>query len=67
MDKMFMGWKCPECGRIFSPYLHTCPYCTGEEKYSNPADIKEEKEEKKYGISKEILDEWQYGPTEGGE
>lgn len=67
MNKIFMGWKCPECGRIFSPYLHTCPHCTGEEKYSKPTDTKEEKEEKKYGISKEILAEWQFGPAEGGE
>lgn len=73
-NNIFMGWKCPECSRVFSPYLHTCPYCTGEERYSRPVENKNiavnESEEVKNGkgfdLSTEILNEWQYGPKEGG-
>ena len=21
------GWVCPKCGRVFSPYTLSCPYC----------------------------------------
>lgn len=21
------GWVCPLCGRVYSPYQDTCPYC----------------------------------------
>lgn len=68
IEQAFMGWKCPECGRVFSPFLHTCPYCSGEEIYK-AAEVQTPKEnsEIKINIPNEILTEWQYGPAEGGD
>jgi len=69
---VFMGWKCPECGRIFSPYLHTCPHCTGEERYSKPVEnknipVEEEKKIEKINLTQDVMNEWLFGPAEGGE
>ena len=70
-ENIFMGWKCPQCGRIFSPYLHTCPYCTGEEVYSQPVELpketeSDEKPKEKFNLTEELRNEWFYGPAEGG-
>lgn len=24
------GWTCPRCGRVYSPFTHTCEYCNRE-------------------------------------
>lgn len=71
-NSVFMGWKCPQCGRVFSPYLHTCPYCTGAEILNEPTREAENKNEpenngKYKHLTEEILTEWQYGPAEGGD
>lgn len=21
------GWVCPKCGRVYSPFVHTCSHC----------------------------------------
>lgn len=69
---VFMGWKCPQCGRVFSPYLHTCPYCTGNEFLNGPMGEatmpSEPKNDEKYKhLTEEIITEWQCGPAEGGD
>ena len=30
------GWKCPTCGRIYSPYITSCEYCN--DTYDNGTD-----------------------------
>lgn len=30
---MQQGWKCPTCGRVYSPYTIMCLFCGSEEKY----------------------------------
>ena len=27
IDLTNVGWKCPQCGSIISPYVHVCPNC----------------------------------------
>ena len=26
------GWRCPSCGRVYSPSTYMCPYCGGNQK-----------------------------------
>ena len=26
------GWRCPSCGRVYSPLTYMCPYCGGNQK-----------------------------------
>lgn len=27
-----VGWVCPMCGTVVSPYVHTCPHCSARER-----------------------------------
>lgn len=27
------GWRCPVCGRVYSPLVTMCPYCPGKITY----------------------------------
>ena len=31
------GWKCPQCGRVFAPWVQECPYCSGQYVGSDPS------------------------------
>lgn len=69
-----VGWKCPKCERILSPFVPSCPYCLPkEERMANPYKSKsltggnsEPVEEPKVQLTNEILTEWIDGPIEGG-
>ncbi|MGE4213152.1 MAG: hypothetical protein AB7E42_00040 [Anaerotignaceae bacterium] len=69
-----VGWKCPNCERILSPFVPSCPYCLPkEELIANPYKGKgvkeansEPVEEPKVQLTNEILTEWIDGPAEGG-
>jgi uncharacterized OB-fold protein len=30
-----VGWRCPECNNIHSPYVQTCPICSGRYTFTN--------------------------------
>ena len=27
LNSAFLGWKCPQCGRIYSPWVDSCYMC----------------------------------------
>ena len=41
-----IGWLCPKCEHVLSPYLESCPYCEVAHKENNAEEyLKEEFEE----------------------
>ena len=70
MDIQFIGWKCPECGKILSPYMTICPFCNGTETKKMP-EIEQNTKDSSIDMTKlfespDILDEYFNGPKEGG-
>lgn len=69
-----VGWKCPKCERILSPFVPSCPYCLPEvEVMETTVKGKRQKktnsepeEEPKVQLTNEIFAEWVNGPKEGG-
>ena len=71
-----VGWECPKCKRILSPFVPSCPYCLPKEEVANGtkgkkgkksnSDLEESIEEPKMQLTNEILTEWIDGPIEGG-
>ena len=71
-----VGWECPKCKRILSPFVPSCPYCLPKEeianvtkgkkgKKSNSELVDEPIEEPKMQLTNEIFAEWMNGPKEG--
>lgn len=60
-----MGWVCPKCGRIYSPFMSECKECNIEYKtqQTTPMETKNSDVE----MPAEILSEWLNGPKESGE
>lgn len=70
MDIQMMGWKCPECNKILSPYMTICPFCDATTTKEMPK-ITVNTEDKgndmlKLFESPDIFDEYFNGPKEGG-
>lgn len=51
---MMEGWICPNCGRVYSPYVRECEYCNDYEEECEPCaeiNISIEDDEKDKKIS----------------
>lgn len=33
MEEIKLGWKCPQCGKVYSPFVSECKHCNESYRY----------------------------------